>query len=99
AEPRRGVVGVGDAEEAGAAGPPGPAGLGVDDAARVAGVVLEGVERDPADRVVDVELVLDAVRDLLGGGDQEQVVRPLLGSRGAGAGAEPREVLLLGLAG
>ena len=47
---------------------------------------------DAADRVLDVELRLEAVRDVGGAARDQQVVRHLVGVGGTGAGAVPRQV-------
>jgi hypothetical protein len=81
--------------EGGAAGQGEGAGLGLDDAAGVAGKGLQVrlavlLEPEPADGVLDVELVLELPGDGLGAADQQEVIRHLVrvgGHAGGGAGA------------
>ncbi len=60
--------------------------LGLDHRSGVLCVLGEGVEVDPADGVLQVQLILETERDRLGVADDQQVIRHLLGvGRAAGA--------------
>lgn len=93
------VVGVGDADERDLARERELTSLGRDHAAGVIVVFFQGVEPNAADGVLHVNLILYVKRNLLGRGDNQQVIGDLVGVGRAGAGAEAREVLLLALAG
>ena len=50
---------------------------------------------DAAYRVLDVELRLEAIRDVVGAAHDQQVVRHLVGIGGTGACAVSRQVVIL----
>ena len=74
AHPGGGVAGVLDAEEAHPTRQIDPTGFRGHDARGVMSVVLDAIEREPAHRVLHVELGLEAERHRFRAADQEQVV-------------------------
>ena len=93
------IARVGDAEKGGAARQLDTILFCGVDAGRVVGVFLQRVEMDAADRILDVELVLESVGDGIGAADDQQVVGNLVGIGRARAGAMTGQEAGLGVLG
>ena len=93
------VVGVGGGKKCRPPRTDLPVGLGRDDAARIAGVFVHGLEVQSTDRVLHIELVLNVIGNLLGRADEKQIVGNLVGVGRPRPHSQAGEILLLGLAG
>ena len=91
------IARVGDAEKGGAARQLDTILFCGVDAGRVVGVFLQRIEMEAADRILDVELVLELVGDGIGAADDQQVVGNLVGIGRARAGAVSSQEAPLGV--
>jgi hypothetical protein len=97
AEPRRHIVVVLRREHRDPPGAGRPGCFCGHDAAGVAGILVRALEVETADRVLNVELVLEGIWDGLGVADDEQVVRHLIRVGRSGADTVAGQELAFGL--